>query len=127
MSFLAAAGYAWLFVNLFHIWGNGGSVSLCPLKNAAGIPCPSCGTTRSAMLIVEGDFAGAIMVNPLGVLAVAALVVVPIWLLKDLATNTSGFFYFYQRAENLLRRKYIGLVAMGLIALNWIWNIYKNI
>lgn len=127
MSLMAAAGYAWLLMNLFHVLGNSETMSLCPLKNVAGIPCPSCGTTRSALLILEGDIAGGFMINPLGATAILALVVVPIWLLKDVAFNTSGFFHFYQRAENLLRKTHVALPVIGLVALNWIWNIYKNL
>jgi hypothetical protein len=37
----------------------------CVIKNVAGIPCPSCGMTRSYLHVLEGDFQSAFYDHPL--------------------------------------------------------------
>lgn len=53
----------------------------CPVKSLLGLPCPSCGMTRSVVLTLAGDLRGAVEMNPagplvvLGLLALAALLI----------------------------------------------------
>jgi hypothetical protein len=37
----------------------------CPLKSVAGVPCPTCGTTRTALALAQLDIAAALRLNPL--------------------------------------------------------------
>lgn len=37
----------------------------CPLKSVTGLPCPTCGTTRTALALAELDLGTALRVNPL--------------------------------------------------------------
>jgi Protein of unknown function (DUF2752) len=39
--------------------------SFCPLRVLLHMPCPSCGLTRAARLVLGGDFAGASRMHPL--------------------------------------------------------------
>ena len=51
----------------------------CPLRATTGIPCPFCGMTRGVGRVLDGDIAGAALLNPgslLLVLAAVALFVV---------------------------------------------------
>jgi len=43
------------------------AMSICPLKTLSGIPCPSCGATRAALALLEGNFCAALVFNPLAV------------------------------------------------------------
>lgn len=47
----------------------------CWFRDHFGIPCPTCGMTRSVLLSLQGDFAEAARLNPAGLLLVAGLVV----------------------------------------------------
>lgn len=46
----------------------------CLLKTFTGVPCPACGTTRAALALASGHPAAALRWNPLGALALVALV-----------------------------------------------------
>ncbi len=50
-------------------------VPLCPLRRILGIPCPSCGLTRSVGAMTRLDFGDAFGWHPLGPLLVAVAVV----------------------------------------------------
>ena len=41
---------------------------LCPFRLITGHQCPFCGTTRSFGALVQGDVAGSIAYNPMGIL-----------------------------------------------------------
>ncbi len=124
---LAAASYG-LLTYLFHR-GNGGiSAQLCPINRMTDIPCPSCGTARSILLITEGNLPAALMTNPLGFLAVFLLIVIPVWVVSDLLRKRDTLFRSYQKAEALLvRNKWLAALLVILIIANWIWNITKGL
>lgn len=46
----------------------------CVFKGITGIPCPTCGTTRSMLYLSQGDFATALAMNPLASLGLGAAV-----------------------------------------------------
>ena len=63
-------------VALAHVFG----LTLCPLKRLLGVPCPTCGATRAAVLLLHGDVCAAFEMQPLAMgvvclLAPAALAV----------------------------------------------------
>jgi len=41
----------------------------CTFRNLTGIPCPTCGTTRTGLALLDFDFCGAFVVNPLATVA----------------------------------------------------------
>ena len=68
---LAAAAIvatSWLWLDLPRL--------ICPLRRVAGVPCPTCGSTRMVEAVLRGDFAAAFGANPLVFLL---LVSVAIW------------------------------------------------
>lgn len=118
------AGYFWLAVNLFNKTAI--IYSPCLIKNATGVPCPSCGTTRSLAALMRGDFGGALFWNPIGLLLAVAAVVFPAWILLDFWRRKNSFWLFYQHAERLFQKPLIAYLAIALIIANWIWNILKG-
>ena len=63
-----------------HVPGDPGL--LCPLRTTTGIPCPLCGMTTSVKASLRGDLHGALLANPLGLVAVITalvLLVRPMW------------------------------------------------
>jgi len=39
--------------------------SVCPSKILFGLPCPGCGLTRAALLMLGGDIIGSLRMNPI--------------------------------------------------------------
>ena len=50
--------------------------SFCPFRQATGLICPGCGLTRSVVALAHGDLTASLYFHPLGVVFVAALLVV---------------------------------------------------
>ena len=120
------AGFAW--ITYLHIQGfNNCQPSVCMIKSITGIPCPSCGTSRSVMLIMEGNYLGALKINPLGFLISFLLLVCPVWVLVDTVMKRSSFLRFYHTMESIIRIKWVTILMITLVTANWIWNIMKGI
>jgi hypothetical protein len=120
------SGYSWLLLHLDHRWANVVG-QVCVFKNATGIPCPSCGATRSMIALISGDLISAILWNPIGLLLLGGLVIFPVWLLHDLALKKNSFHVFYARVEKTIRQKQVAWPLIILLLLNWCWNIYKGV
>jgi Protein of unknown function (DUF2752) len=122
---MIAAGYGWLA----YAWDKAhqDSFTPCLFKNVTGIACPSCGTTRSVLHIAKGHFAEAILINPLGLLMAALMVILPVWIVYDLAFKKSSLYNSYRKFEAVLKIKWIAILLAILIILNWIWNIQKGL
>ena len=69
----AAVGAAWLAMHL--PWPR------CNFRALFGIPCVTCGSTRSALALLHGDFAGAWNWNPLATLAMLAVLLFDVYAL----------------------------------------------
>jgi hypothetical protein len=103
------------------------SVGPCIFKKTTGIPCPSCGSSRSVLAITHGQFTAAFLWNPLGYMIAAVLLILPFVILYDLAYQQKVLIHIYERIENLFRKRVILFSAITLIIANWIWNIYKAV
>ena len=122
---LVLAGGIWLLISQLHFSGQVQDPGLCLFKGATGLPCPSCGTTRSVASLIDGSLVAAAWYNPFGIILALAMVVFPPWILIDRITGRDGFLEFYQKAESLLRRKAIAFFFFALVIANWIWAITK--
>ncbi|HLN95363.1 DUF2752 domain-containing protein [Flavobacterium sp. HJ-32-4] len=100
---------------------------VCLFHSATGVPCPSCGTTRAALLLLRGHVLASLAKNPLGILAVAGMLTIPLWVIGDLLTGKSTFLAAYLRMEKTVRRPLVASFLVALVLLNWIWNIYKDL
>jgi hypothetical protein len=94
-------------------------------RHITGIPCPSCGATRSVIAIIEGHLWSGIYINPLGIIILFIMIITPIWIIYDGITRQYSLFNFYQKMEVMLRKKYIAVPFVLLLLLNWYWNLYK--
>jgi len=116
------AGCVWVILNIFHV---ATTHEGCLFHKITHIPCPSCGSTRSVLLLLNGDLSGAFYANPFGFIIFTALVLLPLWLVFDCIFRKDSFFRFYKNTETALRKKYIAIPALAIVIINWIWNIHK--
>ena len=102
-------------------------VHVCIIKNVTGYPCPSCGTTRAVVLILEGRIIESILLNPFGILVMIIMTIFPIWILKDVFLKKETFYIWFKRTEAAIRKPWLASILILLVLLNWVWNIYKHL
>lgn len=100
---------------------------LCVFKTVTGLPCPSCGSTRSVLSLLNGNIIDAVKLNPLGLVIAAIMLISPFWLARDIISGDSSLHRFYLKAESLLRRPVIAAPLILLILADWAWNIAKGL
>jgi hypothetical protein len=127
VSTACVAGYIWLFINYHRSVSDSIEPGVCLFKRITGIPCPSCGSTRSVLSILKGDFIGALLLNPFGIIIMSILILAPLWILFDVVSKRDSLLQVYNRTELILNRKWIAIPLILLVILNWIWNIYKGL
>ena len=121
------AGYIWLYFSITKNITEKKSVEVCLIKHVTNIPCPSCGSTRSVILLTKGDFIGALNSNPIGYLVAIIMLIAPIWIITDTIKKTKTLFDFYIKIETYLKRPKIAIPLTLLVIINWIWNITKGL
>lgn len=99
----------------------------CLMKHTLGIPCPSCGTTRSVNSLLEGDIIAAWQWNPFGFIVAAFMFVLPFWIVVDILRGSSSLWVNYQKVESKLRTPVLATILILLVFANWIWNFYKQV
>ena len=99
----------------------------CLFKNITGIACPSCGSTRSLISIINGNFTDAFFINPLGYVIAIILLALPLWLLYDVILKNDTLYRNYKKFEAVLQIKWLAGILVLLILINWIWNIMKGL
>lgn len=128
LSLLISAGYIWLFFNYVTANSVGNSKrSFCLFKHVTNVPCPSCGSTRSVLFLLKGDFIGSLNLNPLGVIVLLIMIITPLWIISDYLLKKQSLYFFYKKIEEILSKKRVAIPAVMVILLNWIWNIYKGL
>ncbi len=127
LGIACAAGYSWLFFSLERQQSHSADVTSCLFKNITGLPCPSCGATRALILLGKGEVVSSLLLNPIGLILAIIMVTVPFWLAYDLAMKKQTLFDAYRKAEKIIGIRWVAALLIGLVAANWIWNIYKNL
>jgi hypothetical protein len=79
------------------------------------------------MALLQGDFAHAASLNPLGFIIAIIMIVVPVGLLIDVYSGKSYVFSAYHTVEQVLKKPYVAVPAIAGMLINWIWNIMKAI
>ncbi len=79
------------------------------------------------MSIAKGEFINAALLNPLGFILVAIMIVVPIWIIVDLIKREESFYITYKKGEQKFIKPTVYIPFIIVIIANWMWNIIKGI
>jgi hypothetical protein len=124
---LSLAGYIWLAWNIESIDPSTNTIP-CMFKEITHLPCPACGTTRSIIELIKGNFMGSLLINPFGIFLALALIVIPLWIIIDILRANDSFFRWYKLCEGLLaQNKLVSIPSIGVVIANWCWNIAKGL
>lgn len=113
--FLSGLGAAALAINLALRWHV--PLPFCLLREWTGIPCPACGSTRSLLAWSHLDPLGALRFNPLFFLACLGLI---LWTGAGLAERITRA-PLRERLRTMTARRLSVSLALGLVALNWVY------
>lgn len=92
----------------------------CPFLAATGLPCLTCGATRSTIAFLHGDFLAALRWNPLAFAALCGLVVFDLYAALVLASRMPRLrIVDWTRTE----KNAVRIAVISLLALNWIYII----
>jgi len=114
----------WLAVSVASIAGAATWLALalpwpkCPFLSATGLPCITCGATRSALAFLRGNFLGAMSWNPLVFVALCGLVAFGIYAVIVLVGRMPRLRIvdWTVREKNLVR-----FTVICLLVLNWVY------
>ncbi|MFZ9981845.1 MAG: DUF2752 domain-containing protein [Cyclobacteriaceae bacterium] len=120
--FLSTAGL-WAGLQFFRLLPS--TLSVCPVKSIAGIPCPGCGTTRAGIAFLNGHFYEALLINPLGLVVCAVLAFTGVMLVVDLTTGQTQLKNLFMSADHIIKKPAVFVPIITLILLNWGWSITK--
>ncbi len=118
-------GYTWIITAFLK--GVESKVIVCPIKIISGYPCPSCGSTRSLVKLIEGDFLGAIYANPFGLIIFLILSIGPIWLIYDFSFKKESLWLFYNKIESFIKKRNTAIFIIIMVLTNWLWNLSKGL
>lgn len=95
--------------------------TVCLFKNITTLPCPSCGSTRTFLKLLKGDFLEAMTINPLAIIFLLFFIVLFFWFILDRIRKRNRLINFLKRPGRL----YVKILFFVIILINWIWNIKK--
>ena len=122
-----SAGYIWILLHASGIIGSNDHVTGCIIKSISGVPCPSCGSTRSVISILNGDYLESIMYNPFGPVLLLIMLFLSVILIRDGLFSKRTTADLYRSAEQKIKNKYIAVPLTMAVFFNWMWNIYKGL
>ncbi|MBR5373168.1 MAG: DUF2752 domain-containing protein [Paludibacteraceae bacterium] len=118
---LLLVAYVWLAINMW--MGEGNGFIVCPFRRITSLPCPGCGLTTSILLMLKGEFATAVGLNPMVLLALPMLVVSPILL----ALKADRCYELWCGFEEYVRNGKWGWILFLIIAIDWIYLIISSL
>ncbi len=115
-----ALGIVWtVLVGVFVLLKPAGSdATLCVFRNVTGLPCPTCGSSRAAIAVVQGRPLDAIVFNPFVTIAGALAIA---WL-----TVRVGFGRRIEIDLASRQRRLVWVVIGALLGANWVYVILEH-
>ena len=109
----AALAVAWFAMHL--PWPH------CNFRALFGIPCFTCGSTRAALGLLQGDLVGAWAWNPLATVVLLAIALFDIYAVAVLVSRAPRLRIAFAGAKWPL----LGLLFLGA-ALNWVYLLVRQ-
>lgn len=94
----------------------------CPFKALTGLPCPTCGATRSLLFFGEGKFIPALLMNPLIAVVLLAAVGFFFYSLTALLLRLPRVTVQMSEPEKQRTRSILILVFLS----NWIYLLFSQ-
>lgn len=117
---LIVGGILYVVLSMYgNVWLPG-----CLFKKFSSIPCASCGTTRSLVLIFHGEFYQALRINFLGYIAAISFILLPFWIAADVVFKNKTLAICYESIQVKLRKKALWIPLAILLMLQWMWGIF---
>jgi len=91
---------------------------VCWFRHSLGVPCPTCGATRSALALAHGDIGLALRTNPLMCLIYLGIIIFDLYAVAVLLFRTKRL-----RLDRipLQVQRILRVVVVGLVIGNWIY------
>jgi hypothetical protein len=93
----------------------------CPFAALWSVPCPGCGLTRAAWLLVRGDWYGALALHPLSPLLVPGVGALLAWRLSRYVTGTERSLASARRTR---WSEVLSLLLLGAVLGVWIARFF---
>lgn len=128
--FFCLTGYFWIGYHYnkaadFSIKKETTSFDFCLFSSLTGVPCPSCGMTRSVTSAAHGHWISSLQWHPLGILMFLAMLVFPPWIAWDVLRRKNTFLIFYQKTEKFFQQKPVAIVSIFVILAIWVMNLFR--
>jgi len=112
------SGYAYILVSA----NFEAPITLCPIKQLTGFPCPGCGMGRSTAELLQGHLWTAFQWHPVGpFFHLFVLIAIP-WLIRDIIRNSHSFY-------QLLKHQWPNAILfpfLGILLIIWFRNIIQG-
>ena len=91
---------------------------VCWFRHSLGIPCPTCGATRSALALAHGDIGLALRTNPLMCVMYLGIIIFDLYAVAVLLFRTKRL-----RLDRipLQVQRILRVIVVGLVIGNWIY------
>lgn len=96
----------------------------CAFHAVTGWPCPTCGTTRATLKLLQGELAAAFALNPLYFMGLAAVAAFNVYAVVVLA---GGLPRLRLGALPPGKGQLLRWGAIALILANWAWLVYWGV
>ena len=94
----------------------------CGFKTVTGLPCPTCGLTRTIISLSRGNVEHAAFMNPLATILCAAGLVYLVYAAVVLALRLPRF----RPTVSAAGARRVRITAVTAIAINWFWLIFTG-
>jgi len=93
----------------------------CVFKGLTGIPCPTCGATRSIVHLAHGGVVAALAMNPLIAVSFIAAILYLLYSLITLAAGAPRVHIALTDTE----KNAVRIGTIGLVLINWAYLIFN--